>query len=372
MSNFENFLYENFSDVEKNDMEYIYRGGVTPKLVMNFLDFAKSNLAKSNDTNHLKQRIYYIMGEGLQNITRHQSEKTTDNLEDSAIVVILKKNYKFYIATGNLMNRSDEKKLTEKLEHINSLNAEELKELCRETRITTEISSKGGASLGLIEMAKRSGNKLSYLIKPVNDELSYFYLNTEIPTSAPQGAVVPDFEYSLKDLTATHKFLNDNNYILSFKGDFNQENLLSLLGIVKNRMNETTTIIKLHSVMIELVQNIVKHADNPDTQNKWTAGIFYLAEQGDKFTLLAGNYVKHTYTEKFSVSLDRINSMDYKELTSEYNRILFSFEDNDPVTTGLGIIDIRRKCGGIVKYDFRKINNDFDFFTVQVDISKKQ
>lgn len=365
------FLYNDFVGVQKDDLQYTYKGVITPKLVMSILDFAKNNLAKAEDTSKMKSRIYYIMGEGLQNITRHQAQGDDLDTDNNAIIVIVKKNYKYYIATGNLMERSQEKKLTEKIEHINKLSPDELKDYSRDIRLTTEFSEKGGASLGLIEMAKRSGNKLSYIIKPIDDKLSYFYLNTEISTSVPENvSYVEEYDYSLDDFTNMHKFLNDNNYILSYKGDFNQENLLSLLSILKNRMKDTKMGIKLHCVMVELLQNIVKHADNIKPKADWKPGIFYIAEHEDKFSMLASNYILSSHKDEFAQRLDRINAMDTEELAKEYNNILFNFSTIDHVTTGLGIIDIRRKCGSKVLYDFRKVDENYNFVTVQVDIKK--
>lgn len=363
------FIYRHFCDIEKDDLEYVYRGEITPRLVMDILDFAKSNLAKADDTRKMRSRIYYIMGEGLQNITRHQADSQDKTDDKSAIIVIHKKRHKYIIATGNLMMRADEEPLRRKLEKINNLDTEGLKEFSRETRTTTGLSEKGGASLGLIEMAKRSGNKLDYMIKSVDENYSYFYLTTEIKTGDGTDDQQDCPGYSIQDLIEAHENFTQNNYNLSFKGDFNQENLLSLLSILKSGMDETPTRIKLYGVMVELLQNIVKHADNIDENKMWKAGVFYICEKDDKFSLLAGNYIDHKYSQPLIERVERLNQMDYKELTKEYNKILFNF-NNDPVSTGLGFIDIRRKTGTQIECSLVKVNEEKDFFMAKIDINK--
>lgn len=373
--NLENFVLKAFQEVEKNDMEYIYRGEVTPRLVMNILELAKTNLEKAEDTARLKSRIYYIMGEGLQNITRHQEKGFDLRPENSAIIVIHKRNHKYYIATGNVIKQDNIPPLRSRLEKINSLTSDELKDFARYTRMTTEISEKGGASLGLIEMAKRSAKKLSFAFKKIDDFYSYFYLNTEIPTEIINSTNMSnqeiEYEYSLENLTQFHEILNKENFLLTFKGDFNQDNMLNLLNIVKGQMSESTTSIKVYNIMVELLQNIVKHADNKGNISSWKPGIFFISERENEFVLTAANYITNRKVEKFKARLDYVNQLSQKELASHYNKILFNFEIEDPITTGLGIIDMRRRSGRQLVYNFNKQDDNYTFFIIQVGITKK-
>lgn len=377
MSNFQDknlFIFDHFKDIEKDDLEYIYRGNLTPKLVMNILDLAKINLAKAKDTAKLKSRIYYIMGEGLQNIARHQAIPEQETSENSTIVVIHKKNYKYYIATGNLIHSDNIENLKQKLDKVNSLTVDELKVFSRYTRMTTEISEKGGASLGLIEMAKRSGNKLSYDFKELDDKYSYFYLNTEIPTmhkSDDKTIKSSDYEYPLDKLKSFHEFLISDKFLLTFKGDFNQDNLLYLLNIVKGQMDETTSSIKLYSIMVELLQNIVKHADSFRKEDSWKPGIFFINDKEEEYIISSGNYIKNAKVKPLKKKLDEVNELSQKELTKQYNKILFNFEVSNAISTGLGIIDMRRRSGKKLSYEFTQVSDELTFFTIQVGIKKK-
>ena len=39
------------------------------------------------------------------------------------------------------------------------------------------ISAKGGGGLGLVDIARKTGNKLEYSFKEYNDKYSFFYLD---------------------------------------------------------------------------------------------------------------------------------------------------------------------------------------------------
>jgi hypothetical protein len=66
------------------------------------------------------------------------------------------------------------------LEHINSLDKDGLKELYKEIIKNTTISVKGGAGLGFVDMARKSGEKLEWSFIPMNDDQSFFCLKVNI------------------------------------------------------------------------------------------------------------------------------------------------------------------------------------------------
>jgi len=370
----EQFVYELFKDINKDDLEYIYRGYFTSQIVVKILALTNSNLEKSDDTTKIKSRIYFIMGEGLQNITKHQDLAGQKDFEQSTIVVIKKQSNKFFITTGNGIKNENISALETKLETINSLSVEELREYARFVRKNFDFTDKGGASLGLIEMAKRSGNKLLYKFNKINENYSFFYLNTEIPTFTEKTSEMDEItinEYSLDQLVDFHDILNKENFILSFKGDFNQENLLNLLSIVEGQMADSTTSIKVYNIMVELLQNIVKHADNLKENEKWKPGIFFINEKNNEYLLTAGNYVLNDKVAEFKHKLEFVNSLDSKGLQNYYNKVLMTFGEESSLKTGLGIIDMRKRSAHNLNFSFKNVNTKFSFYTIQVIISKK-
>ena len=154
--------YDLFDRVGNGDFEYIYRGMFTQNLTRKILSLAESNLQRFVDKGSLQNRIYFIMVEGLQNVTRHQEKAPEQKNDHLGIFAIQKKGNRYLITTGNTIVNSKVELLKQKLEQVNSLDREEIKELHREILSTGELSAKGGAGLGLIEMARRSGNRLSF------------------------------------------------------------------------------------------------------------------------------------------------------------------------------------------------------------------
>ena len=86
----------------------------------------------------------------------------------------------FQIMIGNYIVNESVAKLRNKIDHINSLSPEELRTQYQEQLATTKLSEKGGAGLGFIDMARRSGQKLEYSFHPVSEQLSFFSLAVSI------------------------------------------------------------------------------------------------------------------------------------------------------------------------------------------------
>ena len=74
------------------------------------------------------------------------------------------------------MLNSNTEKLKKKIDEINAMTKEELKSYYLESLKNTELSEKGGAGLGMIDMARKSGQKLDYRFDPLNDRFTFFSL----------------------------------------------------------------------------------------------------------------------------------------------------------------------------------------------------
>ena len=137
------YALELFRDMQRENLSYIYRGVFTQKITDNILSLAESNLTKSGESSTVKKRVFSIMVEGLQNITRHQDENLVEDVDKTGIFVIQRKGENYFITTGNLIDKQYIEKLTVQLNKINSL---------KFTRVGTEIE------IDLIALLNKSGD----------------------------------------------------------------------------------------------------------------------------------------------------------------------------------------------------------------------
>ncbi|MBN2521401.1 MAG: SiaB family protein kinase [Bacteroidales bacterium] len=132
-----------------------------------------------------KKILYSIMVECLENIYRHFD---MDNEEIPAIITEYNTNFSlkqanddtFVLKAGNLIWNKNIPKLKEKLDLVNSLDKNGLKNLYKNAIRNITLHKEDGAGLGIIDIAKLSGNKLIYSFQNISNEISYFHLTVTI------------------------------------------------------------------------------------------------------------------------------------------------------------------------------------------------
>ena len=366
------FIFKLFKAMQKDNLNYIYRGVFTAKITDNILALAESNLVKKEDPRALKRKVYNVMVEGLQNITKHQADIDED-VENNNGVFVLKKEYaKYFITTGNLIENDNIDGLTEQIEQVNKLDKDGLKAYHRKVLIDGKISSKGGAGLGLIDMARKSGNKLLYAFEKVDVKYSYFYLHTEIPSTSSGISVVSTKKPStIRYISALHQMLNEENVLIIFNSYFNQDSLMNLLSIIEKQMVEKLSLKKrIYNTMVEMFQNIIQHGDDYRQTEEGKAGLFYISENNEEYLLNTGNYIRNDKIPILKGKLEHINSLDEEELEDFYNTRLFDFEIDTNKEAGLGIIDIRIKTDSKLEFSFLNVDETYSFYTLRAKISK--
>jgi len=121
------------------------------------------------------KRILLIMIESLENIMKHSDhpDNTKEETEVPSLTIKLLNN-QFLIKSSNPVNISDIQVLRGKIDLLNSMDAQGLKQIYKETITDGVFSKTGGAGLGLIEIAKISGNPIQYEFKPINNQYALY------------------------------------------------------------------------------------------------------------------------------------------------------------------------------------------------------
>jgi coenzyme F420-reducing hydrogenase delta subunit len=359
------FFYDFFQRIKDTELTYIYRGNFTQTIIKQILALTETNIERTEESTKVKKRIYLIMVEGLQNITRHQ-DALQETVDTAAVFFMQKKGDFYFITTGNLIPNDRVENLEEQIKKVNSLQDDDLKNYYREVLTKGKISDKGGAGLGLIEMARKSGSKLKYKFIKLNEIESFFYLQTGI--NIDKTTEVPSLEkaYSLEAIDETNKILAEKRILLNFNGLFTQDSLLGLLSIIESQMAKAKNV---YNIIVELLQNIVRHGASINSAVDGNEGMFLVQMDGNNYLLTSGNYIENGKVKKLKDYIDFINGLDNKKLEEFHNHKLLEFDEENANESGLGIAEMKMKTQKQLMYNFYPVDDHYSFFSIRATVA---
>jgi len=125
------------------------------------------------------KKIFFICVESLQNMLIHGHRDLSGNQHNYFLVY--KTGNQIFIRTANLISNTAIEKVDGDLKTINSFaDPADLKSYYINHLEKNELSEKGGAGLGFITIAMKSGNKLNFSFDKISDLHSLFKLEATV------------------------------------------------------------------------------------------------------------------------------------------------------------------------------------------------
>ena len=179
---FHDYVFEFYRKMKINQINLIYEGEVTHQITKAFTALTEENMTKEAEPNGLQMKVFHIIVESLQNISKHAEnlKGSKNDLRGVGTFLIAKSETDYFIIAGNMVDIDKKPEMIELLETINRLDKEGLKQLHKDQMKMGKMSEKGGAGLGFIDIARKSGNKLEYTFREINDHASFFILTTKV------------------------------------------------------------------------------------------------------------------------------------------------------------------------------------------------
>ena len=366
-------IYEIYQTLRNDNLTFIYHGEFSENLTVKLIDLSQYNIDNILDQSKLKRRVAFLIAESFQNIIKHHEDRpiiTTGYTNIYGIFLIKNVGKTYYIASANLMSNEQIEELKSKLSDVNSLDEKQLKQLYLNILSTGENSGKSQAGLGLIEMARKSGQKLEYDFESVNDKLSFFYLQIELKSKNYPEEPANTKRAHLNIAKEFHSKMSKENINMIYKGDFSQTSITPILKIIKDSMKKHPEEInvkkRIYAIMVETLQNISHHSK---VRNGLPEGILILGKNNKQYIVTVGNMLDNEQIKPLKNHLEKINNLKKPELEELYKTVLAKKFNKADVGSGVGLIDIARKSREKLIYDFVPVDEKTSFLTLIVKIS---
>ena len=134
-------IYDFYDKMERNNIMLSFKGDITSELLTSILQIMESKLDNLQEEPKIKKKVYNVLVECLQNLYHHMDEVAPEQNDviRSAIFMIGKLDNQYNIVTGNYIKKENVEGLKKRLEDINLLSKEELKEYYKEVLNNGEI-----------------------------------------------------------------------------------------------------------------------------------------------------------------------------------------------------------------------------------------
>jgi hypothetical protein len=181
------YSYAINSFMDENGIIFSYKGPITQEILIAVGDNIKEKISGSDVQNVLIKRVFAVFVEQAQNILKYSYERIFDATRDKGIGIGLvgvgrEAEDTFFVFAGNMIPCAAETGLRERIEYINSLDREALKQYYNQQRKTGSLNDDGGAGLGFIDMARRSGHPIDFHFLPIDDKASFFEIKITLTT----------------------------------------------------------------------------------------------------------------------------------------------------------------------------------------------
>ncbi len=354
----------------KEHLMFVYRGVITNENSIPLLMLLEKEMESSEFGFVGRKRLFMFVLESLQNVSRHSD---SNDLAAMSLVVYSKTAGGYTVSTGNVISSSNIEDLKKKLDEINNLETGEIRTVYRQMLSNSEFSRKGGAGLGLIEMAKKTGNKLDYDFVGLDDTNSYFILSKTVDSEGVGSHIdANEKPFRGKSVAMLEKLMADNSVYLIWSGHISPDIGKEVLSFTETRLSEDDIEWKqrkrVFSILVEMLENVAKYSPGIEQEEKLGMPVAMIRLKGKVYSLTTGNLVLNSSVTGLREKLDEINRCDREELKELLRQSILAQSATSDSTGNMGLIDMARRSGSKLVYQFDRVDNQYSYYTLTVRV----
>lgn len=360
-------VYELYQALEEDSLSLFYLGDVSDSITEKLI--ALNDRRISGQENDIKsgRKVAFLIAECFQNVIRHQEQPVEmAGKKGSASMFMIRHLYHQYaVASVNLVRNERVTPLQEKLKNLSRLNSTELRKMYLDILPIGELSDKGGAGLGLIEMARRTGQQFQYDFEQKDDQQSLFYFQLQLQ----EKTLLPVEATPIKSTRHLYSSMMEEDILLLYKSDFSQNSMMPVLEMIEHNLYQQGQKIfrqkAILYVLVELFQNIIKHGAAWHGRQE---GVLTICRHHGHYLLCAGNFVAQDRIPQLRQHLLQINALDKGGLQQLYKQELRNSPGSTKGGAGLGLIETGRYSSGSFDFSFVSVDDHHSFFTLSTSI----
>lgn len=354
--------FDLFASNREERLMFAYRGPFFDHLTEAIIGISEHTLEHQEELAKVNRKVSFLLVECFQNILKHGEKSPDANIyREDGVFSFRSLINAFYINSINRVLPEDRDRLQAMVEQVNSMDRQELKSFYKKQLEQNALSERGGAGLGLIELARKSGQPIRFEFEDDAENGKILFHNQVYFKRNPDQS-----EQLFTDATRTlREKMIDGKVLLSYKGDFSQGAILPILNIVEQNLSDevgTTEARKVGHVLIEMLQNISRHAPTVDGLRE---GVMLISAHDEGLMIETGNRMPANAAPELERRLTELNGLTEEEVrTLHLKRFKESVQLTDRSSSGLGLLQIAKASKNRLAYSFDAMEDGEIFFSL--------
>ncbi|TAN72089.1 MAG: hypothetical protein EPN20_03975 [Magnetospirillum sp.] len=172
-------------DLDQRGIIFSFSGYMSEGILYSLGDALRQKMALEDTNVSTVKKVFSVFVEQAQNIIRYSADKVSGDVGkvvelSSGMVTIGTENNRFFIVCANVVLADDEPRLRERLERLQKMDKGEIKAYYKEQLREAPEEKSRGATIGLIEIARRASEPIEFDFDRINDETFFFCMKVSI------------------------------------------------------------------------------------------------------------------------------------------------------------------------------------------------
>ncbi len=322
------------ADLAGARLHFLYSGGFrdeyTARLIM--LSEAVTEAFNNNDPS-IRKKLAFTLVEAYQNIIRHRAPLAAEIAagKGRSLFMLRSDGRSYEVAGKNPVRPEEADGLRSLLDRIGrNADLKQLKEMFLKGLQTESGSQRGGAGLGLIEMARRSSGGLHHRITELDTGDLMFTIHLRVGQSG-----TPVVELDRIDVLQAHMAALDA--VFALKGEFPAVVQAALMNMINMDMASTDrhaeSRASIFLAALEMIGEAGEQADDP---------IVVLAPDPNGLALAVGVSLEDRTARRLGDQVDALSKMEPPAIQRIYRDALLG-RNADGAFTSTGLLDLARR-----------------------------
>ena len=177
--------YEFKNGLNLKGIIFSFTGYISEKILFALGEAVRQKMAAEEAGPVLTKKVFSVFVEQVQNIIRYSEDKIAGGKDarqvlSSGVITVGNEGDHFFIVCGNVVSSSSMEKLKSRLAHLSTLDKAQLKAFYKEKLKSPPEEDSQGATIGLIEIARRSSEPVEWDFHQIDPTQAFFCLKAYI------------------------------------------------------------------------------------------------------------------------------------------------------------------------------------------------